>query len=170
MNTQESGRSRVCSCFRAPGIWRGGVGVLILRVGVAGMMLCHGWPKLLLLVQGRGGEWMDPLGWGAELSLALCVFAEFFCSLALLVGLMTRLAALVLVVNFWVVIFVYGEQSSWAQNELPLLYLLCFVSLVCLGGGPLSLDRWLARRLRRRPADAASRVTSSAVSARTGLS
>lgn len=108
--------------------------MLILRVGVAGMMLCHGWPKLLLLVQGRGGEWMDPLGWGAELSLALCVFAEFFCSLALLVGLMTRLAALVLVVNFWVVIFVYGEQSSWAQNELPLLYLLCFVSLVCLGG------------------------------------
>lgn len=123
------------------------VGIFILRVGVAGMMLCHGWPKFLLLVQGRGSEWMDPLGWGPVISLALCVLAEFFCSLAVLVGLMTRLAALVLVVNFWVVIFVYGDQGTWVQNELPMLYLLCFVTLVCTGSGPLAVDRLLMRRL-----------------------
>lgn len=126
------------------------MGVLLLRVGVAGMMLSHGWPKLLLLVQGQGSSWMNPLGLGAALSLTLCVFAEFVCSVAVLVGFFTRLAALVLVVNFWVIVFVYGEHSSWAQNELPLLYLLCFIVLVCTGSGPLSLDKVLARKLRRR--------------------
>lgn len=125
-----------------------GVGILLLRIGVAAMMLCHGWPKLLQLLQGQGGEWMDPLGMGSTFSLALCVFAEFFCSLAVLVGFFTRLAALVLMVNFWVAVFVYGAESSWTQNELPLLYLLCFMVLVCTGSGPLALDHVLLRRMR----------------------
>lgn len=123
------------------------LGLALLRVGVAGMMLGHGWPKLMLLLSGRGAEWMDPLGLGSTLSLALCVFAEFVCSLALLVGFFGRLAALVLTLNFWVIVFVYGEQSSWAQNELPMLYLLCFLTLVCTGSGPLSLDNLIARRM-----------------------
>lgn len=112
------------------------------------MMLSHGWPKLVMLVQGQGAGWMDPLGLGGTLSLTLCVFAEFACSMALLLGFFGRLAALVLAVNFWVVVFVYGEQSSWTQNELPLLYLLCFVVLVCTGAGPLSLNRVISRRLK----------------------
>lgn len=130
-----------------------GVGILLLRIGVAAMMLCHGWPKLLQLLQGQGGEWMDPLGLGSTFSLALCVFAEFFCSLAVLVGFFTRLAALVLAVNFWVAVFVYGVESSWTQNELPMLYLLCFVVLVCTGSGPLALDHLLLRRMRTRAKD-----------------
>lgn len=130
-----------------------GVGILLLRIGVAAMMLCHGWPKLLQLMQGQGGEWMDPLGLGSTFSLALCVFAEFFCSLAMLVGFFTRLAALVLAVNFWVAVFVYGVESSWTQNELPMLYLLCFVVLVCTGSGPLALDHLLLRRMRTRAKD-----------------
>lgn len=133
--------------MNAPWMYNSQAGIVILRVGVAAMMLCHGWPKLLMLLQGQGGEWMNPLGIGSTLSLGLCVFAEFFCSLAVLLGFMTRLASLVLVINFWVIVFVYGEQSSLSQSELPLLYFLCFVTLLCTGGGPLSVDRLLARRL-----------------------
>ena len=57
---------------RAANRWRG-TGILVLRVGVALMTLSHGWPKLQLLLASRGGEWMDPLGWGAAVSLGLCV-------------------------------------------------------------------------------------------------
>lgn len=123
------------------------------------MMLCHGWPKLVMLVKGEGAEWMDPLGLGGTLSLTLCVFAEFVCSIALLLGFFGRLAALVLALNFWVIVFVYGEQSSWAQNELPLLYLLCFVVLICAGSGPLSLDHLIARRMRLLRHEERSRVS-----------
>lgn len=140
-----------CSLMQAPWIHRTEIGIFILRVGVAVMMLCHGWPKLLMLLQGHGAEWMDPIGVGSTLSLALCTFAEFFCSLAVLLGLFTRLAALVLVINFWVIVFVYGGQSIWPQSELPLLYLLCFVALLCTGSGPLSLDALLTRRWACRP-------------------
>lgn len=148
MSTYNSGRAAVCSFINAPWMHQSRVGIFILRVGVACMMLCHGCSKLMMLVQGEGSGWMDPLGVGSTLSLALCVFAEFFCSAALLVGFFTRLAALVLAVNFWVAAFVYGEQSSLAQNELPVLYLLCFITLICTGSGPLAVDGLLRRRMR----------------------
>lgn len=134
------------SFMQTPWIHRSEIGIVILRLGVSVMMLCHGWPKLWLLLQGRGGEWMDPIGLGSTLSLALCVLAEFFCSLALLVGAFARLAAFVLVVNFWVIVFIYGGESIWPHSELPLLYLICFLCLLCTGAGPMSIDRALARR------------------------
>lgn len=113
-------------------------------------MLGHGAPKLVLLLRGGGSEWLDPLGIGATLSLGLCVFAEFFCSLALIVGLFTRAAALILLINFWVVVFVVHMQSGGAQAELGMLYLVCYGTLMCTGAGPYSLDALLRRRLHYR--------------------
>ncbi len=147
MNTQEMRRDSLCSIINAPALYRSQVGIFILRIGVALLVLCHGWPKLVMLINGEGEGWMDPLGLGGETSLALCVIAEFFCSLCILLGLLTRAASFVLVVNFWVVVFVYGKGSGLSQNELPLLYMLCFVALLCTGSGPLAVDRILARRL-----------------------
>lgn len=132
--------------MRAPWANRYSLGLLILRVGVALMMLCHGVPKLLLLLQGRGSQWMDPLGFGSTLSLLLCTFAEFGCSMAILLGLFTRLASFVLVVNFGVIIFIYDGGGIWPQSELPLLYLICFFTLLCTGSGPLSLDAFVRHR------------------------
>ena len=129
---------------RAANRWRG-TGILVLRVGVALMTLSHGWPKLQLLLASRGGEWMDPLGWGAAVSLGLCVLAEFFCALAILIGALTRIAALVLAINFQVALFVYGQAGSWAVNESPTLYLICFASLLFTGAGPFSADYLIQR-------------------------
>lgn len=101
-----------------------------------------------MLFQGQGAVWLNPLGMGSTLSLALCVFAECACSLALILGFLSRLSALVLVFNFWVVVFVLDRDATWVQVELPLLYLVCYGTLLCTGGGAFSLDRLIARKLR----------------------
>ena len=135
------------SIIHAPWLRSGSsIGLLILRVGVAALMLCHGFPKLLMLLQGQGSQWMNPIGLGSTFSLILCTFAEFCCSLAILLGIFTRLAAFVLVINFWVIIFIYGEGSFWPQSELPMLYLICFLTLLCTGSGLISLDHLIRRR------------------------
>lgn len=141
-----SERSVKRSLINAPWMYRSEIGITILRIGAGAMILCHGWPKLLLLLQGQAAEWMDPLGIGSSYSLILCTFAEFFCSIAVILGFFTRFASFVLVVNFWVIVFVYGGQGSWPQYELPLLYLICFITLLCTGAGALSLDHLLCRR------------------------
>lgn len=140
-------RTCICAAVNAPWIYRNQLGIIFLRICVSILMLGHGLPKLWLLLRGGGSEWLDPLGIGSTLSLALCAFAEVFCSLFLIVGLLTRLSAMVLLINFWVVVFVVHAQGSWAQAELPLLYLICYGTLVCTGAGPLSLDSLMKRRL-----------------------
>ena len=137
MSTQEMRRNNLCNVIHAPALYRSQVGIFILRVGVALLVLCHGWPKFIMLVDGKGSEWLDPL----------CVVAEFFCGLCVLLGFLTRVASFVLIVNFWVAIFVYGNGGGLSQNELPLLYMLCFVALLCTGSGPMGVDRSLSLRL-----------------------
>ncbi len=146
MRTQEMSRDGLGQLLNAPLLYRSQVGVFLLRVGVALLILCHGWSKLVILLAGEGGGWMDPLGIGSAPSLALCVFAEFFCGVAVLVGFFTRAASFVLVINFWVAVFVYGREAAWPQNELPLLYMICFAALIGTGSGPLALDRVFTRR------------------------
>src|SRR5437762_582571 len=75
------------------------LGLLGLRVGTAGCMaILHGWPKLLSYSV-KAGEFPDPFGLSPHVSLALVVFAEFFCSILIVLGVWTRLAAIPVVIN-----------------------------------------------------------------------
>ena len=145
-----------CSLVLTPWVYQYHIGILFLRVAVSIMMLTHGIPKMLMLCQGQGAAWMNPLGVGATLSLFLCAFAECVCSVTLMLGFLSRLSALVLVFNFWVVVFVFERDATWAQVELPLLYLVCYGTLLCTGGGAFSLDRLISRNLRAHSACAKS--------------
>ncbi len=147
MKVTEGEKAVACALINAPWIYRNHMGIAFLRICVGAMMLTHGWPKLLMLLHGEGAGWMDPIGIGGTFSLALCCFAEFFCSLAIIAGLLTRLASLVLVLNFWVVVFFAMPGAAWAQVELPVLYLVCFLTLVCTGSGRFGIDHLVRRKL-----------------------
>ena len=108
-------------------------GVLLLRLGVAVMMLVHGIPKL---------AFQDPLGIGNFLSLLLCVGAEFGCSILILLGFLTRLASLILVINMCVALFLVLGLSGWGAQELAAIYLLIYLTLFYTGPGKFSLDAW----------------------------
>ncbi len=147
MEVTNEEKGLACALINAPWMHRNHFGIVFLRLAVGGMMLVHGYPKLLMLLAGDGPLWMDPLGIGGTASLALCCFAEFFCSLAIIFGLLTRLSSLVLAINFWVIVFMVDANATWAQSELPTLYLVCFLTLLCTGGGRYSIDHLIRRRL-----------------------
>jgi putative oxidoreductase len=152
------------------------MGLFVLRLGMGGFMLTHGWPKLQLLMAREFDKFPDPIGLGSGWSLVLVVAAEFFCSLLIVAGLATRLAAVPVVVAMAVAAFVAhaadpwtmgegarlfkaGEAQSWASKEPALLFLTGFLTLVFTGPGCLSLDallwsRW--RRAKEPPAEAST--------------
>ena len=111
-------------------------GVLLLRLGVAVMML----------VSGNWAAFQDPLGIGNFLSLLLCVGAEFGCSVLLLLGFLTRLAALILIINMCVALFLVLGLSGWGAQELAAIYLLIYLTIFYTGPGKFSLDAWWLRR------------------------
>ncbi|MDP3938696.1 MAG: DoxX family protein [Deltaproteobacteria bacterium] len=128
----------------------GSFGLLVLRVGTAGMMIySHGWDKLAGFTE-KSAVFPDPLGIGSAASLALATFAEFFCAIAILLGFATRVAALPLVINMLVVVLVVHGADPFAKKEFALLYAIPYITLLFAGGGKYSLDAVLWSRSRGR--------------------
>ncbi len=114
--------------------------LLIFRVTAGGFMLTHGYPKFQKLMGDDPIQFADPFGIGAYPSFLLVVFAEFFCSILIILGLGTRIAALVLVVNMAVAGFYAHAADPFAKKELAFFYLLVFLTVLVFGPGKYSLD------------------------------
>ena len=141
------------------------IGLLILRVGIAGYMATHGWGKVQMLRAGQFEMFGDPIGLGPRLSLTLVVFAEFVCSLLVVLGLGTRFAAVPVVFAMGVAAFVAHGNDPWTMEaaarlffagqtkmmlskEPALMYLAGFLALAFTGAGRFALDALIAARRR----------------------
>lgn len=124
------------------------IGLLVLRIMAGGMMLLsHGWAKLANYGT-IAGQFPDPLGMGAGFTLGVAIFAEFFCSLLVILGLSTRLATLPLIGTMLTAALVVHAADPFERKEFALLYLSCFVTIFLTGPGTFSLDA--LAKLRRR--------------------
>lgn len=121
-------------------------GLLVLRIGVAALMLTHGFPKLIKLFGSEEIAFADPFGLGPGITLALAVFAEFLCSILILVGLATRLAVIPLIITMASAFFIVHATDAFRNKELSLVYLLIYVVLLITGAGKYALDfYWLKK-------------------------
>lgn len=121
--------------------------LLVLRVGIASFMIVHGYQKLGWLMAGGEIQFGDPIGVGMAASLYLAVFAEFFCSIFLLLGLGTRLALIPLIITMVVAVFIVHAPDGFDKKELGLHYLLVYVFLLVSGPGKYSVDNIISKRL-----------------------
>jgi len=122
------------------------IGLLVMRIGLALLMLPHGFGKAGLLFSGNEINFPDPLGVGATFSLGLAVVAEVVCSLLILVGFKVRYSVIPLIGTMLVAIFVIHINDPWAKSELGAMYLLGYVVLAIAGSGKYSLDHLISRK------------------------
>lgn len=115
------------------------VGLLLLRIGASVTMMTHGYGKLQMLI--NGDEFGDPLGLGATPSLFLATIGEFVCPILVIFGFKTRWAAIPTAATMAVAFFIVHASDPFQRKELPLLYLIVFVSIILLGPGKYSADR-----------------------------
>jgi len=133
-----------------------GAAPVIVRVVVGAIMLAHGWSKL----SGPGpvgvGGFLAELGVPAPTLFGYVLsFGEALGGLALIVGFLTRLAAVLLTVDLVLAILLVkvdvgliGEQGAGAELDLALIA--GFIAVALLGPGRPSLDHALG--LERGPA------------------
>lgn len=127
------------------------LGLLILRIGAGGLMLTHGFPKLLKLFGGEEIVFADPIGLGQGTTLALAVFAEFICAILVIIGLGTRLAVIPLIITMFTAGFVIHAADPFQRKELAIIYLSMYIVLLITGAGKHSLDyHWLKKKQKDR--------------------
>lgn len=118
--------------------------MLVLRLGVGILMMVHGYDKLVHFSEYQG-KFMNFMGIGTTMSLALVVFAEFFCSLFLVLGLFTRLAAIPLIVTMCVALFKAHNADFTGDGEVASLYLTAYLLLLFVGPGKVSVDGMIGK-------------------------
>jgi uncharacterized membrane protein YphA (DoxX/SURF4 family) len=140
--------------------FKAGLGLLALRVGLAGILLSHG---ALKIVYGAA-EWDPDLPAAVQAAVA---WAEALAGALLLFGLLTRLASVVVIaVQAGAIVLVTGRKglievpaparpgpdylAVQVGFEYNLALIAMCVALLFLGSGVIALDPYVRRR--RRPA------------------
>jgi putative oxidoreductase len=118
--------------------------LLIARLGIGGMMLTHGIPKLAMLNE-NPVAFMDFMGLGPELSLGLTIFAEVVCSVLIMIGFATRIAVLPLIITMLVALFMVHVEDPFEKQEMACHYLLMYTVLLLCGSGRFSIDALISR-------------------------
>lgn len=123
------------------------IGLLIFRVGISFWMIAnHGLGKFTTLISGDEIKFLDPIGIGMTFSFVLAMFAEFFCSILLALGVWTRLVAIPLACTMLVAFFIAHGADPILQREVAGLYLVSYILLIFTGGGNFALGRLIGRR------------------------
>ena len=126
-------------------------GITFLRITLPLLMIInHGLPKLLSYSK-KAAYFPDPLHLSSPISLALVIFAEFFCSILVTAGLFTRLACMPLIITMAVAAFIFHADDPFAKKEMALIFLFVFTTLFFTGSKTWALgnrfsfkkDGWL---------------------------
>ena len=117
------------------------IGLLIFRIGISIGMITHGIPKLTNFAE-RAPRFIDPFGIGSEATLALAGITEITASIALMMGLFSRLSSLALFLSM-------GIAVIYFKSELAMIYMLGYAALMLTGAGLHSADRMLSDKFRK---------------------
>lgn len=119
--------------------WALNLSLFTLRVGLGLLMIPHGYGKMVNF-SATSDQFMDFLGLGSAVSLALAIFAEFFCALFVAIGLFTRLTVVPLVITMGVAVFKAKQGDIFGEGETAMLFLIAAVAIMFCGPGKASVD------------------------------
>ena len=107
-------------------------------------MLKHGYDKMVHFEE-TASHMMNFMGIGSKATTALLIFAEFFCSLLVIIGLFTRFACIPLIIAMTVALVKAHNSDFFGEGQMAALYLLCYVVLLLTGPGKVSVDSMIGK-------------------------
>lgn len=142
--------------------------ILLIRLAVGGVFLSEGLQKFLF---------PEELGFGRFAKIGIPVpgftapfvgFVEVVCGLLLTIGLFTRWATILLLLDMAVAIAttkvpILIKDGFWAmahEARVDYTMVLGSVFLLIVGAGPISVDQWMAARAEGTKVEAASKAPS----------
>lgn len=117
---------------------------LLLRVVAGAMLIAHGWPKLMAGPAAIAANVMARRGIEPAYVVAcIAIFLETIGAVCIVIGLWTRLFALLLVIEFLIIVKSH-LNAGWSVGaggaEFAFLWLIALIYILVRGGGPCSVD------------------------------
>ena len=123
------------------------VALLVVRVIVGIIIAANGWQKLAVFGPANFGQALARSGVPLPIFMGYVVtFTEFIGGILLIVGLLSRLAALLLTIDLVVAILLVNIHVGFLSStggigvELPLALIAGFLTILLAGPGRVSLD------------------------------
>jgi putative oxidoreductase len=117
------------------------VGLLILRVFPSLLLfIFHGIPKIQKphygLVKMIGLPFPEIFTWAS-------ILAETLFAIFVMIGLWTRISAIILVINFLFASYLhlFILKQSILEAEKPILFLIIYLTIALIGAGKISIDK-----------------------------
>ena len=107
-------------------------------------MIRHGFHKLTNFAA-KSAEFSDPFGFGSPISMSMAIFAELFCAIFIVLGLMTRLACIPLIMAMGVAVFSSHDGKIFTEGEHAALYMFGYIALLIAGPGKYSMDKLIGK-------------------------
>ena len=118
--------------------------LFILRVGAGILMVHHGYDKLVKFNE-YSPKFMPFLGMNSTFSLALVVFAEFFCCIFVMLGLFTRFACIFLLISTFVAVSEAHKYDILGKGEHASLFFIIYFTILIIGPGKISVDGLISK-------------------------
>ncbi len=120
------------------------LGLLVLRLWLGlTMLINHGLPKLTHFHE-TAAKFPTLFGFSGKINLGLCLFGEVVCSALLVLGVLSRFAALSLAITMSVAFFMVHKASlalGPGSGELAFIYLAGYITLLVAGAGRFAVDK-----------------------------
>lgn len=126
------------------------LGLLLIRIIIGILMAFYGYEKLIHFETMAASDFwaknVNFLGFTGKIPLALTVFAELFCSILLIIGLLSRLALIPLLIcmGFIIVAIMQFSLLNSGDNGYEIntafVYFIIYLALFFTGPGKYSLD------------------------------
>jgi Predicted membrane protein len=114
--------------------------LLVLRVAIGVLMFRHGIPKIKKLLSSEPIHFFETFGLSERSSLKLAAFNEVFFSTCVMLGIGTRITVIPLLFTMLIAAFYTLKSQPFDKKELPVLFLLVYITILLCGGGKFSLD------------------------------
>jgi putative oxidoreductase len=130
-----------------------GLGLLVLRLALGLVFVVHGGQKLFVMGPAATGGMLGQMGIpGASLFGPVLSIVEPLAGVAIILGLLTRLAAFAVAVDMLgALLFVHVKHGFFVPRgiEFPMMLCASAVALIALGAGPFSVDHAIDQRRSR---------------------
>ena len=120
--------------------------ILLLRI-VAGLTMAinHGYGKLTGFSK-LSANFPNPYHLSSMVAASLVTFAEFFCALLIVLGLLTRFACIPLIIAMGTAFVSAHNADLFSQSaELSAIYLSIFIAILLVGPGKVSVDKLIGK-------------------------